>query len=116
MIRRLVKLNSETGDFLEIDPLLLRREALAVKHYLEQDFDRSSDKYQVYEQVMPLIKGALDGTHPLPYAYSEWPLKHVAIEGLLPRSFTKVFAGFKLAASGAHLDEPQIEIINVSVR
>jgi hypothetical protein len=113
MKTKLVKLDPSNGrSFAEVDPIRVQRKALAVKHYLETLFDRKTDEYEVYEQVMPLVKGALDGTLKLPYPFAKWPLKYVSSEGWLPREFTDVMAGFKLAASGYHLDEPKIEIVN----
>jgi hypothetical protein len=113
VIRKLVKLDHENGgSFTEVDPIRVQREAMAVKHYLETAFDRKADTYQVFEQVMPLVLGALNGTLKLPYPFSKWPLKYVSSEGWLPLQFTSLMAGFKVAASALHLDEPQIELIN----
>jgi hypothetical protein len=112
MKKKLVKLNlAEGGRFSEVDPIRVRRKALLVKSYLESEFDRKADQHEVYEKVMPLVLAALDGTLKMPYPFSDWPLKYESREGLLPRDFERVIAGFEVAASGSHLEEPKVEIV-----
>lgn len=112
MISKLVKLNSETGDFTEVDTIRLRREALILKQFLETELDRSVDQYQIYKQVMPLVEAALSGQLKLPFPYSDWPLKYPSREDLLPRNFTDLYSPFKLTASGAPFEELKTQIIN----
>lgn len=110
MYQRLVKIHPETKCYLEIDPFRLKREATELKSFLENEFDRSDDQYKIFDNIMPLVNAALDGSLDLPF--DKWPLRYVSTEGLLPRSFTKLFAKFKCTASGTPLERLTITLID----
>jgi hypothetical protein len=66
MYRKLAKFDPESGYFLEIDPIPVRRAAAALKSYIERCIDPDNDEYGIREQILPLCKGALDGTLKMP--------------------------------------------------
>jgi hypothetical protein len=112
MYSKLVRLHPLTKRFTDVDRFRLRREAMDLQSYLETELDHQTDIYEIYNNVNPLVKAVAMGTLPLPFEPSNWPLTYVLSEGLLPRSFTKLFSKFKLTASGTPLDELEIQTID----
>lgn len=112
MYSKLVRIHPLTKRFTDVDRFRLRREAMNLQSYLETELDHRADTYEIYNNVNPLVKAALTDTLSLPFDPSNWPLTYVFSEGLLPRSFTKIFSKFKLTASGTALDELEIQTID----
>jgi hypothetical protein len=111
MYRKLVKLNLQSGGYSEVDPIRLRRAALTLKAYLDK-LDPAQDRYEIRDQVAPLVDAVLDGTASLPYDYDIFPLKYLNREGLLPREFTSLYASFTVTSTGSLLEKPNIVMVD----
>lgn len=100
MIRKLVKLDSVTGNYAEVDKTRLKREARNLLDFIHKNIDPKMDDYKIWNLVAPLCQGVLDETLKLPVPYSDLPLKYEVREGLLPEDFYRLYAEFKLTISG----------------
>ena len=109
MYKKLVKLD-KNGYFTEVDPIALRRSALALKEYIEREIRPEDDEYDIWGQALPLCEGVLNGTLPLPLVFHDLPLKYPSREGLLPEGFNKPWAYFCVDATGGaeRVSEPVI--------
>lgn len=107
MYKKLVKLD-QYGSFTEIDPIEVRRTALALRAYIENQLSPADDEYGIREQALPLCLGVLEGTLGLPLDFYQLPLKYPHHEGLLPEAFSKCWSLFCIAVTGIaeRLSEP----------
>lgn len=102
MTKRLVELD-KNGSATEVCWKRLRRQALAVKEYL----DRSPSCPEIpnlRERAMPLVQAALDGTLIVPLSIRRDPFVWEGGEGLLPSDFNHVFSRFMNIVTGADRD------------
>lgn len=109
MYKKLVKLD-KNGYFTEVDPIALRRSALALKEYIEREIRPEDDEYDIWGQALPLCEGVLNGTLPLPLDGDKEPLKYPFHEGMLPEGFSRPWSNFCIEVTGiaARLSEPVV--------
>lgn len=105
-IRKLVELDGEYGGWLEIDPVKLRRVALAFQQWL-LTVDPNKDPFGFVRKDLPLVESALNGSMTLPfkeYRPHSWELG----EGLLPKNYREASAPFYNTIRGALNNPPQV--------
>lgn len=100
MRRKLVKLDTDTGNYAEVDKTRLKREARNLLDFIHKNIDPNTDEHKILNLVAPLCQGILDETLKVPVPYSDLPLKYEVREGLLPENFYRLYAEFKLTISG----------------
>ncbi len=96
-MRKLV-LKDKDGALTEADPKALRREALALKAYIESAPKREEQKFQYRVKLLPLVEAALNGTLEIPYKEPEPYNLRLSLEGfepMLPQPFSsEVYSPF----------------------
>ena len=104
-MRKLVELDGEYGGWLEIDPVKLRRVALAFQQWLLA-VDPNNDPHGFVLKDLPLVEKALEGSLTLPFRQSNphnWEIR----EGLLDW-YLEIAAPFYNTIRGALNDPPQV--------
>lgn len=81
-MRKLVK-KSEAGRLLEIDQKALRRQALALQHYIDSASAAEKAEFKYTEWLQPVIDAALEGALPVPYIDQPYNLRLMG-DGYLP--------------------------------
>jgi len=113
MFRKLVKLDQSNGwRFMEVDQIKLQRSATDLIHFIEDKIPIDSDRYEIRSQVLPLCEGALNRTLNFPIKTSALPLGYLEREGLLPPGMAHLWAVFCNTATGSHLEDPELVVIN----
>ena len=62
MIRKLVKLDSNTGDYAEVDKIRAKREARVLLDHIQKHIDPNQDEHGIWKWVVPLCQGVLNET------------------------------------------------------
>lgn len=113
MYQKLVKLDPKNGwRFSVVDPICVRRAAIALKDYIVRCIDPDDDPYEIRAQVLPLCEGALDGSLDLPLISAELPLTYASREGWLSDSFRHYWSEFVIPATGTPLETTERVTIN----
>lgn len=83
--------------------------------FIQDSVEKNSDKYKIWDLVVPLCNGVINEEISLPVPYSDLPLKHEIKEGVLPNDSYKLYADFKLTISGIAREIPEdVEIDGIS--
>jgi hypothetical protein len=82
-MRKLVLL-APSGALTEVDPKALRREALALKAYVESVSKEEERLFQYHKKLLPLVDAALNGSVQIPFKGDDPYSAYLMMEGLLP--------------------------------
>ena len=102
--------------FAEVDPVRLRRCALALKDQIILKVDKANDLYRFYSDTMPVVEKAIRGeiieSIDLDLvSIISGNYEHDKSEGILPpgydREFTKAVAGFSVTLQGLSLEQTE---------
>ena len=81
-MRKLVKLDPNLY-LTEIDMKSMRREALALKAYIESAPQQEEELFQYKTKILPLVEAALNGSLQIPYRDEPYSWR-LMLEGLAP--------------------------------
>lgn len=114
MYKKLVRYDQ--WHFLEVDPICLRRCALALKGQIIRKVSKTSDAYSFHSKTIPIIEAAIRGeiTESMDLDVIEFISKnyyHDKREGILPseydREFTSAVADFSVTLQGLSLEQTE---------
>lgn len=95
-MRKLVLLASN-GALTEIDQEALRREASALKAYVESASKEEERLFQYRKKLLPLVEAALNGSVQIPFKGDDPYSAYLMMEGLspeLPEELQELYFGF----------------------
>ncbi len=108
-MRKLVRKNKD-GWLTEVDPKALRREALALKAYIEAASRKEEKQFRYRERLLPLVEAALSGALQIPFKGDKPYNSRMMMEGLepwLPEGISELYFGFMIRIAGtAHISAP----------
>ncbi|MEE1673625.1 hypothetical protein SNR37_003051 [Agarivorans aestuarii] len=107
-----VRVDENTGRFIDIDLNKANRQALELKKHILQTYTPSNDQYDVMGQVLPLCELVLSGAIKSAVDVNTLPLRYHTREGLLPNDFDVLFSELCLTITGTPLEELNIKRIN----
>lgn len=105
--------------FVEVDPVRLKRTAIALRDQILDKIEPTSDRYGFYAITLPILEAAIrgeivesldeDNIEFVPGNY-----RHDRTEGLLPpefdRSFTHAVADFSVTVQGLSMEPPELVV------
>lgn len=98
-------LDEQTGRFVEVDQIKLRRVAKVFHEWLMK-VDPKNDPFNYLQEDLPLVQAALDGTLKLPYKGDD-PHNWEVRERLIPREYISVSSPFYNTIRAEHSAPPE---------
>lgn len=114
MYKKLVRLDD--WHFSEVDPVRLRRKAVALRDQIKQKVKAANDRYEFYSRTLPFVEAAIRGeiVQSLDEDVTKFVsgnFRHDKSEGILPaeydREFTRAVSGFAVAVQGVPLEDAE---------
>ncbi|MCA0893463.1 hypothetical protein [Microbulbifer agarilyticus] len=111
-MKKFVRIDPQSGRFLDIDPKKLARDAKSLGDFVRKNIDPANDALGIYTQLLPLCDKVAKQHQNQSIPLDELPLRYPFREGLFPTGMDALYSEFSATITGTPLDVVNIVDVN----